>query len=49
MKTRFKIVIIGFALIGVLFLSGCHTASGFGEDLEQGGQAIQDAANADNR
>jgi predicted small secreted protein len=44
MKIKLKIAVISFALIGALFLSGCHTAQGFGEDVEIGGQAIQNAA-----
>ena len=39
-----KIVVVAFVLIAALHLSGCHTAKGFGEDLEKGGQAIQKAA-----
>jgi predicted small secreted protein len=44
MKIKLKIVMIGFALISALVLNGCHTAAGFGQDMEQGGQAIQTAA-----
>jgi predicted small secreted protein len=44
MKIKFKIMIICFALIGALLLSGCHTTEGFGQDVEEGGQAIQRAA-----
>ncbi len=39
-----KIILISFTLISILLLSGCHTAEGFGQDMKQGGQAIQNAA-----
>lgn len=32
-------------LTSILFLNGCHTAQGFGQDLEAGGKEIQKAAN----
>jgi predicted small secreted protein len=44
MKIKLRLVAIGFAVIGTLLLSGCHTAKGFGQDVEQGGQAIQKAS-----
>jgi len=44
MKNKLKIVVIGFALISALFLTGCQTAKGFGQDIEKGGQSIQKAA-----
>jgi len=44
MKTKLTIIAIGFTLISTLFLSGCNTAAGFGQDMKQGGQAIQNAA-----
>lgn len=46
MKIKLKIVIVGFVLIGALFLNACNTAAGFGQDVKQGGQAIQNAATA---
>lgn len=33
------------ALMTVSILAGCNTTRGAGEDIEAGGQAIQDAAN----
>jgi entericidin B len=45
MKIKLKIAVISFALISALLLSGCQTTRGFGQDVEQGGQAIQRAAN----
>lgn len=45
MKNKLKIVIIGFSLFSALFVSGCNTVKGFGQDLEQGGQHLQQAAN----
>jgi len=49
MKINLKIAVIGFVFIGVLVLglSGCHTAEGFGRDLEESGQAIQKSASKD--
>lgn len=44
MKTKFKTIVVAFTLISALILSGCQTAKGFGEDMEQGGKAIQKAA-----
>jgi entericidin B len=44
MKTKVRIVVIGFALISALLLSGCNTAHGFGRDVEKGGQSIERAA-----
>jgi predicted small secreted protein len=47
MKIKLKIIAIGFALFSVLFLTGCHTAKGFGKDIEKGGKIIQKAATPD--
>ena len=44
MKIRIRVIIIGFTLVCSLFLSGCHTTAGFGEDMSEGGQAITKAA-----
>jgi entericidin B len=44
MKIKFKIAIVSFALISALFLSGCNTTRGLGEDIEHGGESIQRAA-----
>jgi predicted small secreted protein len=50
MKNNLKIVAVSFALISALLLgiSGCHTAEGFGQDLESGGKAIQKSASGNN-
>lgn len=37
-------VAIGILIITALLLSGCNTIRGAGEDIEQGGQAIQRSA-----
>jgi predicted small secreted protein len=29
----------------IALLAGCHTMDGFGQDIERGGQKIQDKAN----
>ncbi|WP_235041030.1 entericidin A/B family lipoprotein [Vreelandella profundi] len=34
-------VAMGILIITALLLSGCNTIRGAGEDIEQGGQAIQ--------
>lgn len=44
MKINFKLAIVCLTLISILLLNGCNTAKGFGEDLEKGGQKIQQAA-----
>lgn len=45
MKTlTIKITSLSLLLIGALALSGCNTTEGVGEDMEQAGQAVQDAA-----
>ena len=42
MKTFKKSMICLFLLaLGLMVLPGCHTAHGFGEDLESAGQSIQ--------
>lgn len=45
MKIKLNMIVVCFALISALLLSGCHTTAGFGEDIEHGGRAIQRAAN----
>jgi predicted small secreted protein len=42
MKINFKS--LAFFLVATLFLNGCHTAAGFGKDVQESGQAIQQAA-----
>jgi predicted small secreted protein len=37
----------GTALCLGMCLAGCHTVQGMGRDLEQGGQAMQEAAEPD--
>lgn len=44
MHIKSKIIVASFFLMSVAFLSGCNTARGFGQDLEQGGKAIQSVA-----
>lgn len=34
-----------FALIAVLGLTACETIEGFGQDVENGGEAIQETSN----
>jgi len=40
-----KIISIALVLMAASSLIGCNTTKGFGQDLQQGGQAIQKAAN----
>lgn len=43
MKT-FKFIVCLFLLgLGLAVLPGCQTAHGFGEDMENAGQSIQDS------
>lgn len=37
-------VMLMAALFAVSLLSGCNTIRGAGQDIEQGGEAVQDAA-----
>ena len=39
-----RILVVSCILLGTIFLNGCNTAKGFGQDVEEGGQAIQSAA-----
>ena len=41
MKTYLKIIFLKTPFL--LFLSGCHTIHGFGQDLQAGGEAINHA------
>lgn len=40
---RFAVLVLSLALVS-LFTSGCQTTQGFGEDVENLGDNIQDAA-----
>jgi entericidin B len=41
--------LIGFALLSsTLFLTACNTVSGAGQDIQKGGQAIQNKADQHN-
>ncbi|GAB2793209.1 hypothetical protein GCM10027040_19320 [Halomonas shantousis] len=41
-----KLFALTFAmLVSASLLAGCNTIGGAGEDIEQGGEAVQDAAN----
>ncbi|HEX4262915.1 MAG TPA: hypothetical protein VH597_01140 [Verrucomicrobiae bacterium] len=43
MKTlKRTIICLLLALVGQIVFTGCHTAHGFGEDMENTGQSIQD-------
>lgn len=41
-----KLVLLGFAMVlGTSLMTGCKTAHGFGEDVEDAGESLQDAVN----
>ncbi len=46
MKTNpfFRVTAALLALLLLAISAGCNTAKGFGEDVERGGEAVQDAA-----
>ncbi|MBB4265876.1 entericidin A/B family lipoprotein [Roseospira visakhapatnamensis] len=39
-----KTIVILMSMLGALAVAGCNTAEGFGEDVEDAGEAIQDSA-----
>lgn len=42
----FKRMIVNFTtMLLVVMLSGCNTIEGAGQDIEAGGEAVEDAAN----
>jgi len=40
-KMKRMLLCLLLALVGQIILTGCHTAHGFGEDVESAGQSIQ--------
>jgi predicted small secreted protein len=47
MRTILKSTLLPLSLLAILIslLCSCNTVQGFGEDLQQGGEALQQAAN----
>lgn len=45
MKVFKRIAMIFTTMLLVVTLSGCNTIEGAGQDIEEGGEAIEDAAN----
>jgi len=41
-KLKRTIICLLLAVVGQIVFAGCHTAHGFGEDMENAGQSIQD-------
>lgn len=41
---KIKYLTIPFAILMISLMSGCNTIQGAGEDIEAGGEKIQDAA-----
>lgn len=39
------LALIAIMLVSLSLLGGCNTIRGAGEDIERGGEAVQDAAN----
>jgi predicted small secreted protein len=39
-----KTILALFAAAAVLFLSACNTVQGVGQDIQKGGQVLEDAA-----
>jgi predicted small secreted protein len=44
MKIFIKLILATFLVVLSMSLMSCHTAQGFGEDLQAGGSAISNAA-----
>ena len=44
MKHQFKIGLLFAVLFGALFSSACHTMQGAGQDIQKGGEKLEDAA-----
>ncbi len=43
-KTKRMLLCLLLAVVGQFVFTGCHTAHGFGEDVESAGQSIQKAS-----
>jgi predicted small secreted protein len=43
------ILMLGLLALTITGLSGCGTIEGFGRDVQEGGEAIEEAADNDNR
>lgn len=39
-----ELLFAGFVLTTAVLLSGCNTMEGFGQDVQSGGEAVEDAA-----
>ena len=47
MRNIFKTTFLGLSLISFIFLTGCqNTMAGFGADMQQNGQKIENSAHA---
>jgi len=44
MKKTISLVLIALGLSSVLFLSGCNTMRGIGQDVQRAGSAVENAA-----
>lgn len=45
MKRTISLILV--SLFALSLLSGCNTIRGAGQDIEEGGEAVQDASNGD--
>jgi predicted small secreted protein len=41
-KLKRMVLCVLFAVLGQIVFTGCHTANGFGQDMQDAGQSIQD-------
>lgn len=48
-KTKRMLLCLLLAVVGQFIFTGCHTAHGFGEDVESAGQSIQKASGDQNQ
>ncbi len=45
MKNFKLLAVLGLVILGSASLAACNTVDGMGQDIERGGEAVQDAAN----
>ena len=44
MKKIFALAVLAIGVLSVAFLAGCHTWHGFGQDVSQTGNAIENSS-----
>ncbi len=45
MKNFKLLAVLGLVILSSASLTACNTVDGFGQDVERGGEVVQDAAN----